>query len=158
GNLDSTQPHSQGTINQTGGILRIENGSTLFLSANGSSGVYNLNGGTLQVGGSGLQKNFGQIPPNYQFNLGGGTIQVIGASLVTNVDATLTNGISTIDTNGLGATFSGNLSGLGALAKEGAGTLVLSGVNSYIGGTFVNAGVLDANGSLSSLVTVNSGG
>ncbi|HSR78162.1 MAG TPA: autotransporter-associated beta strand repeat-containing protein [Xanthobacteraceae bacterium] len=54
----------------------------------------------------------------------------------------MASGVSTIDTNGLGATFSGVLSGGGGLAKAGAGTLTLSGANTYAGGTALNAGTL----------------
>jgi autotransporter-associated beta strand protein len=128
---------STGAVNQTGGILTLTGGQIQF---GAGDGAYNLNGGTLQIGGvNPIATGAGA----YQFNLGGGTIQVIGSALTTNVNATLTAGsASTIDTNGLGATFSGVLSGGGALAKAGAGTLVLSGVNSYEGGTTISGGVL----------------
>jgi len=146
GNLNAGPLQSQGTITQTGGILRIHNDSTLFLSGYGTStGVYNLNGGTLEIGGNSLLAGYGGGTPHYQFNLGGGTIQVIEAALATNVNATLVSGsISTIDTNSFGASFSGILLGGGALAKVGAGTLVLSGLNTYAGGTTIGAGVLQA--------------
>src|SRR5262249_58159188 len=96
-----------------------------------------------------------------QFNLSGGTIKVIETALVTSVNATL-SGVSTIDTNGLGATLSGVLSGAGGIAKDGAGTLLLSGNNSYAGGTFLNAGILkvtaDSNlGAAASALTFNGG-
>ncbi len=56
--------------------------------------------------------------------------------------------------------FSGVISGSGARAKAGAGTLVLSGINTYIGATTVSAGTLRVTGSLnaSSGVTVGNGG
>ena len=48
----------------------------------------------------------------------------------------------------------------GTLDMAGAGTLVLSGINTYTGATNVNAGTLEVDGSIatSSLTTVNSGG
>ena len=61
--------------------------------------------------------------------------------MTTNIPISLTGTNSTIDTNGLGATFSGVLSGGGALTKAGAGTLVLSGVNAYGGGTTITGGL-----------------
>src|SRR5262249_44698855 len=91
-----------------------------------STGRYDLSGGTLEIGGNSLKAGLNTITPHYQFNLGGGTIKVIDTALVTSVNANL-SGVSTIDTNGLGATFSGVLSGTGGIAKAGAGTLQLSG-------------------------------
>lgn len=55
-------------------------------------------------------------------------------------------------------TYSKNLTGAGNLSKAGAGTLVLSGTNTYSGTTTVSAGTLQLNSSIaSSSVTVNSG-
>jgi autotransporter-associated beta strand protein len=131
-----------GIINQTGGTLTIDSGSQLFLSATGN-GTYNLDGGTLQIGGTSLVGNFNDTGGTPTFNLGGGTIQVIGSPLAATVDADLVAGTtSTIDTNDLGATWSGVLSGGGGLAKAGGGTLTLSGINTYSGGTTVNQGTI----------------
>ncbi|VVM43281.1 Extracellular serine protease [Pseudomonas fluorescens] len=46
----------------------------------------------------------------------------------------------------------------GSLIKSGAGSLVLSGDNSYRGATTVNGGLLAVNGALTSAVTVNNSG
>jgi fibronectin-binding autotransporter adhesin len=137
----SVQPGS-GVINQMGGTLTINSDSRLFLAATGN-GTYNLNGGTLQIGGSSLNGDFNNSGGTYAFNLGGGTIQVIGSPLIGTVAPTLVAGTtSTIDTNGIGAAWSGVLSGGGALAKTGAGTLTLSAANTYTGGTLLNQGTL----------------
>jgi fibronectin-binding autotransporter adhesin len=47
-------------------------------------------------------------------------------------------------------TLSGVISGAGALAQNGTGTLILTGANTYAGGTFLDAGTLgiDSNGDL----------
>ena len=47
--------------------------------------------------------------------------------------------------NGARLTLSGTVSGAASLVKEGLGTLVLNGTNSYDGNTFVNAGRLEGN-------------
>lgn len=51
-----------------------------------------------------------------------------------------------------------DISGHGGLTKQGIGTLVLTGANTYAGPTLVNQGRLAINGSLLSAVTVNDSG
>ena len=124
-----------GVLTQTGGILRVTAGD-LWLSSRGN-GTYNLNGGSLEVGGSGLQTFYsgtGTGTGTYAFNLGGGTIKVINSDLTTSANATLTDATtSTVDTNGLNATFSGTFAGTGGLVKKGSGTLTLSGATRAFG-------------------------
>jgi subtilase-type serine protease len=55
-------------------------------------------------------------------------------------------------------TWRNDISGHGGLTKQGIGTLVLTGNNTYSGPTLVNQGRLAINGSLQSAVTVNDGG
>ncbi|MEW9573830.1 autotransporter domain-containing protein [Rhodanobacter sp. Si-c] len=151
-----------GVVNQTGGTLAVDGTSRLYLAGSGD-GTYNLSGGTLQIGGNSLLGDYNNFGGHYAFNLGGGSIQVIGSALNTSVNANLVNGTtSTIDTNGIGATWNGVLSGQGALAKNGAGTLVLTADNTYGGGTLLNGGTLlvssDANlGDASGALTFNGG-
>ncbi|HKT42608.1 MAG TPA: autotransporter domain-containing protein, partial [Rhodanobacteraceae bacterium] len=59
---------------------------------------------------------------------------------------------------GVAATFSNPISGVGGLALTGPGTLVLSGNNTYAGGTMINAGILQATAALPGDVTLNGGG
>jgi autotransporter-associated beta strand protein len=67
---------------------------------------------------------------------GAGTVTIgTGGALHTNVGLTA-------------ATFSGAITGAGALCKEGGATLTLSGNNTYTGGTKVSAGWLLVTGSL----------
>jgi len=139
-----------GVIHQTGGTLRVANDSTLFLSGYGD-GTYDLLGGILQIGGNSLRTHYAGSG-SYSFNFGGGTIEIFGTALASDVDAVLlADTVSTIDTNGLGATWTGILSGDGALRKSGGGTLVLNGANSYTGGSWITGGTLQlgATGSLS---------
>ncbi|RTG16631.1 autotransporter domain-containing protein, partial [Serratia marcescens] len=54
--------------------------------------------------------------------------------------------------------YSNNISGHGGLTKQGIGTLVLTGNNTYAGPTLVNQGRLAINGSVTSDVSVQNGG
>ncbi len=132
-----------GAVVQTGGTLTIDDNATLYLSGSGN-GTYDLDGGELRIGGSSLQGSYNQLGGQYAFHLGGGTIHVTGTALAADIDATLKDGtVSTIDTGGLGATWSGVLRGTGALRKAGEGTLTLDAANSYSGGTVVAGGTLN---------------
>lgn len=55
-------------------------------------------------------------------------------------------------------TWSNNIDGPGGLSKFGDGHLTLTGANTYQGSTNVNGGLLTVNGSITSPVTINSGG
>jgi hypothetical protein len=127
GNRETSATPGQGTglLTQTGGTLRIEAGKWLYLGATGN-GEYDLNGGTLEIGGSSLKSNY-TGGGTYVFKLGGGTIQVTGTALTTKVNATLTDATtSTLALGGLGATFSGTVSGSGSLVVSGSGTVNLT--------------------------------
>ena len=83
-----------------------------------------------------------------KFDFGGGTIET-SAAWSSSLDISLTglDGLATVDTTGANIGLSGILSGTGGLEKVGAGLLILSGSNSYDGGTIVEAGTLDVTNS-----------
>ncbi len=125
---------SIGTVNQTGGLVTIS-GSSLIVGTAGAA-TYNLNGGVLQVGGTNGILGTGGL------NLGGGTLQVVNSALTANIPIALTGTNSTIDTNGLGATLGGMMSGTGGFVKSGLGTLSLTATDTYLGETSISAGTL----------------
>jgi hypothetical protein len=115
--------------------------------AAGSTVTLNVTGGTLYVGSSSIVTTSSTALTS-AVNLSGGTI---GASAAWTSTAAMnlgtTNGNITFKTaNDVGTayniTLSGVLSGNGGLTKTGAGTLTLSGANSFTGLTLVSAGTL----------------
>jgi CSLREA domain-containing protein len=85
---------------------------------------------------------------------GTGTISLTAAN-VSGAGNVSTGGGLTISNTGSSSTLSGVIAGPGGLTKLGAGTLVLSGTNTYGGVTLINGGRLDVNGSITSNTTVN---
>lgn len=159
------------TINS--GVLEIGEGggSAAFLTGNVTNNgtlVFNSNamtnfGGAISGTGAVTKLDVGILTLTGTNNYTGAT-NVIGGTLLIN-DGALGSGAVTINTaatlvfNNTGtSTVANAISGGGALTKHGAGTLALTGTNSYSGGTTINAGTLRVNGSLSNTaVTVNSG-
>ncbi len=99
-------------------------------------------------------------PPRGGLTLGdattGGTLAT-AASFDSARTVTLESGGGTVDTaNGVTTGLTGQITGAGTLTKDGTGTLILSGVNNYGGGTTVSAGTLQGDtGSLQGDITDN---
>ncbi|MBV9008171.1 MAG: hypothetical protein JO354_03245 [Verrucomicrobia bacterium] len=120
----------------------------------GSSGTYNLNGGTL------LTSSVYGYSGTSTFNFNGGTLKASASDLSTQypfmtgvTTVNVQSGGAKIDTNGYGITIAQNLlhdptSGVtdGGLTKTGAGGLALTGNNTYNGGTFLLQGSLTLTG------------
>jgi autotransporter-associated beta strand protein len=151
-----------------------------ILGAGGSltkmgSGTFTLNGSAANTYSGGTTLNAGTISVNAGNKLGSGTVTFAGnstlqftGSVVSFAPSMTINNLvtGTIDVGPanplISVTVSNAITGMGALQKEGLGTLSLTQVNSYSGGTTINAGTLAlfGNGALLSTgsVTVNSGG
>lgn len=135
-------PGGDGTLTiGNGGRVTLSPGAQLTVGWTNATGTLNLeSGGVLEIGGTnGIQK---AASGTATINLSGGTIKVVNSDLTSSLPMSL-SGNSTINTNGFGATLSGELSGSGGLTKTGAGTLALSGTNTYSGATTISAGTLD---------------
>lgn len=158
----------------SGGTLSV---GTLVFGANSGwvgdtkGAIASLKGGTLIVGNIGIGISFDGTTYSElnksSFIFGGGTFGTSAATLNMNVDGlpvSLEKGTtSTINTsryvdgkfseNAASITIANQISGDGTLRVEGAGTLILSGGNSYTGGTLVAGGTLSA----SSVTSLGSG-
>lgn len=166
-------------VGTTAGTLTISSGTVAATSTNGirfgansgttPGGTVNLNGGTLTA--AILFKGAGTVTTSV-FNFNGGTLQASATSatfLQGLGRANVRNGGVVIDMNARNITIGqalehsnigGDSATDGGLIKRGAGTLILNGVNTYTGGTTINAGALQFGvGPVpTGLITINSGG
>ncbi len=147
----------------SGGILDIQNATALGTTA-GATTV--SSGATLQIesgitvgaepltlNGAGVS-SFGALRNLSSSNSFGGAITLGSASTIYSDAGTLTltggivNGGFTPTFDGAGnISESGAISGIGALVKNGGGTLTLSGTNTYSGGSTINGGTVVTYGS-----------
>ena len=152
-----------GTLNVTGGYVSTTNGTlgrnatsvgtatvssgTLANSGNlevgrTGTGTLTMNGGLVTVGGTLSQGGAGTINLN-----SGGTLQ-IGTGTTGGVlgVSTLTNNGTLVFNRSDASTYSGIISGTGAVTNQGGGTLTLDGANSFSGVTTISGGVLALSG------------
>jgi len=145
---------SSGSITNTSSSTGVRFGGATNAAANNSNvnGTINLDGGVLTAGrifeASGVATLY-----NSTFNFNGGTLRAVattsnGATFMETLNtANVKAGGAIIDTNGANITIGQPLladatSTGGGLTKLGAGTLSLTGANTYAGPTLVNAGTL----------------
>ena len=125
----------------------------------GRTGVFNLTGGTLNLGAEGIWEQNAGLPND--INLGGGIVRAaVNTNIYLPTELTGTNGDVTFDTNGNTLTVTGAMTGAGGFTKAGAGTMVLAAPNSAGGIFTVNAGTLRVSadaalGGASSLIQIN---
>ncbi len=107
-----------GVISGTGTLTKSGAGTVVLTGENTYGGGTTISAGTLQIGN-------------------GGTTGSISGNMVD-------NGVFVFNRSDA-LTYAGNISGTGSLVKNGAGTLTLTGLNPYSGGTTINAGRLLLN-------------
>ena len=135
------------TISGSGGLIQAGAGTIILSAANTFSGDTKPTAGTLQLGNSlALQNSTLDLSSAGTISFGSLTNATLGG-LKGNQSRALTNASSaavalTAGNNNASTTYSGALSGAGSLTKTGAGTLILSGANSYTGTTQINQGIL----------------
>ncbi|MBZ9823215.1 autotransporter-associated beta strand repeat-containing protein [Mesorhizobium sp. CA4] len=156
-----------GTIGGAGGVTIAAGTQTFsgcgntYAGATTLTGSSTLNVGCLANGGNPSDIGIsGSASTNLVFN--NGALNYTGGTVTTDRGFTLQGGTGAIGVANAATTltFGGQATGLGALRKDGPGTLILSGTNDYSGGTTITAGILRA-GSTSAFgtgaVTVNTG-
>jgi fibronectin-binding autotransporter adhesin len=161
-----TSPDDAGLTKTGAGTLVLSNAANDYVGvtrAEGAGSTLSVN--TLANGGfaSGIGKSSSDSE-NLVLSAGGG-LQYTGGTAATDRGFTLEGAGGRIDVEQAATTLtvSGIAAGAGGLTKEGAGTLVLSGTNTYTGNTVVDGGTLRAGsaqafGPGSAFMTVNGGG
>ncbi len=147
---------SGGGSNNSLGLLVNGTGTFVLTNANSTyTGGTTITSGTLNINSDG---NLGAT--SGQLNLNGGTLQFVSTGGVTlNSARPVTLGGGAFDTNGNTDTIASSMTGT-TLIKNGAGTLILTGTNTYTTATTINVGTvqLGAAGALANVpVTVASG-
>jgi autotransporter-associated beta strand protein len=163
-----------GTLTVASGTMKVNGAGNFFVGyaqTNATSsgtfagtGIVNLTGGVLETSRSLVTATSSLATGTGTVNFNGGTLRALGTSadFIAVTAANVKDGGAVIDTNSFDITISQRLlnGGAGGLTKQGAGTLTLSGSNSYAGSTTVTAGTLKAghvNAFSAAAVTVASG-
>ena len=128
-----------GAISGSGSVTKLGGDALTLTGANTYSGGTMLKGGQINVGHS-TALGSGTLAMDEGTTLG---FASDGLNLANAVVLTGTSD-PVIDTGTFTETLSGVISGGGALTKNGSGTLVLAGANTYTGATAVAAGTLRA--------------
>jgi outer membrane autotransporter protein len=145
-----------GVISGPGALVKAGLGTLTLMGTNTYTGGTSFNDGTLAMISD---ANLGTGPLSFN----GGSLQALaigGGIRSTKAVALKIGGGTFLADAGTTSTFSGAISGLGSLTKDGLGALDLAGLNTYQGGTILNAGTLTVNGAQAlglGNVTVNGG-
>jgi fibronectin-binding autotransporter adhesin len=133
-----------GTISGVGGLSKSGAGTLTLTGTNTYQGNTTISGGALAVSSD---LNLGAATGTLNLRTGG-ALQFL-ANFTSDRNVTIGPGNAVFDTNGHDATLTGAISagsGTTELHKIGAGTLTLTGNNTYIGQLQINAGTLILTG------------
>lgn len=132
-----------GVVSGSGGLTKSGNGTLTLTGNNTYGGATTISSGTLAAGANNTLSSSSAVTISSTAALSiGSTAQSIGSLAGGGSVATLSGGSLTAGGNDASTIYSGTISGAGALIKTGSGTLTLSKVNSYTGGTTIAEGTL----------------
>jgi hypothetical protein len=134
----------------SGGALTLAASNTFTGGTRTTAGILNL-GHVNALAGSTLDLNAADSGTVGFTLAGANTYNIGGLQGSRNLDNA--GNTMAVGANNSNTTYSGSLSGAGALSKVGTGKLIIAGTNTYSGTTTVSAGSLAVNGSLASSST-----
>jgi autotransporter-associated beta strand protein len=131
----------QGNTTSLQGAI-VNNSQVVFDQA--TDGTYS---GVMSGSGSLTKQNVGTLILTGANTYSGGTTVSAGSlqGNTTSLQGAIVNNSQVVFDQATDGTYSGVMSGSGALTKQNAGTLILTGANTYSGGTTVSAGTLQGN-------------
>ncbi|HOI73282.1 MAG TPA: autotransporter domain-containing protein [Syntrophales bacterium] len=165
---DENLGDESGALTFGGGTLDVTSGFTMNRSVtlSGGGGTIDTNGNDLTINGdisgtgSLTKEDGGRLVLTGTNTYTGGTA-VNGGILqgdAASLQGDITNNSQVIFDQESTGMYAGSMSGTGSLTKDGDGTLVLAGVNTYTGGTSVNRGALAVEGSITGDLAVGVSG
>lgn len=127
------------------GLAKTTPGTVILSGANTYTGPTTVSEGVLSLAGGAAIADTGEV------NVGStGTLNLLNNETIGSLSGAA-GSLVTLNANMLNtgdasnALFAGVINGTGGLVKQGAGTLTLTGANTYTGGTTVSAGTLQGN-------------
>lgn len=143
--ITSYEPKRTYTMNAGGGTIKLDSGTmTISTNITGAGGLTKLGGGTLVLTGTN--------------SYAGGTTVSVGTLQgdTDSLQGAIANSTFVTFDQATTGTYAGDMSGTGALTKIGDGLLIMTGTNTYSGGTTVSAGGLQGDtDSLQGAITNN---
>jgi len=126
----------------TAGLVKDGNSTLTLTGPNTYSGGTTINCGTLSINTL-ADTSPSTLGSNAPLIFIAGALRYTGSSAASTIRTVTNRGIAVLDVSGAGAlTWSGVITGGGALLKSGTNTLTLDNANSYGGGTIIAAGTL----------------
>ena len=147
----------------TGGITKTNSGRLTILNTNDFTGGVTIYGGTVSVESLADDGTASPLGKSGTLLVDGGTLEYTGPNNTWSRTVTMgvAGGAMSVTNGATVLIQSGTVVGTGSLTKTGTGTLVLNNsLNSYGGGTFINAGtltILNATAASTGIITMNGG-